>query len=484
MADGNKKFEILSFDPRGVGRTTPSADCYRNEYARGNGLIMERAIGTLGAGEAVLKRKLAQAKGFAEMCAKRGRADDVRNFMSTTSVARDMAKIVDELHVLRHAHDADQDQGGTDARVELRSEKQETSARLNYWGWSYATDLGNYFVSMFPGRVERMILEGVQDVRDYADGTWLKFGDAEKTFDYFWDACYGAGKSCALYQELDTDAGDARARFDAFMEEVNQDPQSYVGPDGTITSITEEDVMLVIFSALPQPILTFPSLAETLMEAMAGNFSTLYRQLAQPSAESCPLPIPDTFTWTADARIGIACGDGEPQNNMTLAAYQDYMAGIAADAPNFWPFMADIRLPCVHWPFRPKDRFKGPWVTPKSDPSRVPGRPTAPLLFISSRYDLWTPPSRAVEMSRFHPGSTVLVQENYGHGTIATPSKCRDDHVKKYFDTGEVPPDGAVCDSDCVPFRDCPGDADVKKAWLGHAEYSVAGRRVAPSGWF
>ncbi len=170
MADGNKKFEILSFDPRGVGRTTPSADCYRNEYARGNGLIMERAIGTLGAGEAVLKRKLAQAKGFAEMCAKRGRADDVRNFMSTTSVARDMAKIVDELHVLRHAHDADQDQGDTDARVELRSEKQETSARLNYWGWSYGTDLGNYFASMFPGRVERMILEGVQDVRDYADG--------------------------------------------------------------------------------------------------------------------------------------------------------------------------------------------------------------------------------------------------------------------------------------------------------------------------
>ncbi|KAJ2974251.1 hypothetical protein NQ176_g6155 [Zarea fungicola] len=425
-------------------------------------------MGTLGAGEAALRRKMSQARGFAELCAGGGGAgeEDVRNFMSTTSVARDMARIVDEIHVLRNAHDDDADH--EDTMVELRSEKKKEAApapapaRINYWGWSYGTDLGNYFASMFPGRVDRMILEGVQDVRDYADGTWLKFGDVERTFDYFWESCYDAGRRCALHHDRDTDAGDARARFDTFMAAAEQDPPSYVGPDGTVTSINTEDIMLVIFASLLQPMLTFPSLATTLMEAMAGNFSTLYGQLGQPNAEACPLSNMDAFTWQEDVSVGIRCGDGESQNNMTLADYQDYMAGLAADAPNFWPFMADIRLPCVHWPFRPKDRFKGPWVTPTPDANRESGKPMAPLLFISSSYDPLTPLSNAVEMSQFHAGSAVLVQENYGHGTLGTPSKCRDGYIKRYFDTGEVPPDGMVCASDCVPFKDCPRVANLK----------------------
>ncbi|KAJ6783194.1 hypothetical protein PWT90_01234 [Aphanocladium album] len=334
MVDGNKKYEILSFDPRGVGRTTPSADCYHNEYARGNGAILDRAIGFLDGGEAVQRRRMSHAQGFAKLCAQADSKYDIRKFISTTSVARDMAKIVDEIRDLRHQQDPEE---SGDARLELRAENANP-ARINYWGWSYGTDLGNYFASMFPGRVDRMILEAVQDVRDYASGEWLKFGDSERTFDYFWETCYNAGDRCTLYQKTDSGPEDARTRFDKFLLEIDQNTPAFATPDGAFDLISKGDVMQVIFTALFQPTLMFAPLAITLSEAMAGNFSDMHAQLGQPDAESCPLPTPNAYTWIKDAQTGIACGDGEPQN-MTFASYRDYIAGIAVDSPTFWPFL-------------------------------------------------------------------------------------------------------------------------------------------------
>ncbi|KAJ3473843.1 hypothetical protein NLG97_g10106 [Lecanicillium saksenae] len=477
ITDGNNKYEILSFDPRGVGRTTPSSNCQPNEYARGNRAIEERAIGTLDGGEAVLRRRMSLAKGFADLCSKINSKDDVRNFMSTTSVARDMARIVDEIQALRDRTGQVQ---SNDAKLELRAEDSKP-ARINYWGWSYGTDLGNYFASMFPGRVDRMILEGVQDVRDYAAGTWLKFGDAEKIFDYFWDTCYHAADRCALYQETDTGPEDARARFDEFLRNLEQNPPSHATFDTSFTIINREDVMLLVFANLAQPLLRFPSLAATLSEAMAGDFSSLYSQLGQPNAESCQLPTTSAYTWLKDAQAAIACGDAE-QQNMTFADYWEYTKGIAAGSENFWQFFADIRLACLNWPFRPRDRFTGPWETPEHDPRRVEGKPTAPLFFISSRYDVFTPSSNAAEMSKFHAGSKLLVQDTYGHGTLLSPSKCRDAYVKRYFETGELPPDDMMCDSDCVPFQDCEFNLDLKQ--LGVGQYGGYRYRVVPSAWF
>jgi pimeloyl-ACP methyl ester carboxylesterase len=41
---------------------------------------------------------------------------------------------------------------------------------LQYLAVSYGTVLGNTFASMFPGRVERMVLDGVADADDFVKG--------------------------------------------------------------------------------------------------------------------------------------------------------------------------------------------------------------------------------------------------------------------------------------------------------------------------
>lgn len=320
-------------------------------------------------------------------------------------------------------------------------------------------------------------------VADSIPQTWLKFGDAEKTFDYFWDACFDAGERCALHQTSDSKPEDARARFNGFLKELDQNPQPYVAVDNNIVSIARTDVMGIIFLALYQPVLKFPGLAVTLSEAMAGNHSSLYDKLGLPTSENCALPTPGAYTWSVDARTGVACGDGEVQN-MTLASYQDYVAKIVADSPNFWPFFVDIRLSCLGWPFRPKDRFTGPWQTPEHDPDRVDGKPTAPLLFVSSRYDVVTPPANAIEMSRFHLGSKVVVEDSYGHTTIMTPSECRAGYVRKYFETGELPPDNVLCASDCAPFEDCAPKIGPRNVALGTGSYAGYRRQLVPPVWY
>lgn len=173
IADGKKKYEIMSFDPRGVGETLPRSDCWRDEFGRQSFANEELAIGSPASGEYVLKRMIARAKGFGMLCergAKKGEKD-IRNFISTSSVARDMVEIVDKLAELRSSKPG---KGSGDAgeedenRLELRDEKEV--ARIQYWGFSYGTVLGNYFASMFPGRVGRVVLEGVVDIDDYYNG--------------------------------------------------------------------------------------------------------------------------------------------------------------------------------------------------------------------------------------------------------------------------------------------------------------------------
>ena len=188
-ADDNKKYEIVSFDPRGIGHTEPIADCFHDEFVRGEEQIEGRAVGPLDQSIDVVRRELARAHGMGKLCQRDANDEnDIRGFVTTSSVARDIVEIVDKLHELRGERDpstklgalgsndgeADRDDGN---RLELRSESGSISAddtpRVMYWGFSYGTVLGNYLASMFPGRIGRIIIEAVEDVHDYKSGVSL-----------------------------------------------------------------------------------------------------------------------------------------------------------------------------------------------------------------------------------------------------------------------------------------------------------------------
>lgn len=160
VSSKEKNYEILSFDPRGVGFTTPSGDCFGDEFSRASWKLEDRAVGEWDMGESVIRRKIGQNAALQKACGSvEYHGKNPLQYMNTPQVVRDMIEIVDQMDAMRKNI-------GKGHKSDKKSCDQ--TPRINYWGISYGTALGNYFASMYPGRVGKMMLEAVVDVEDYA----------------------------------------------------------------------------------------------------------------------------------------------------------------------------------------------------------------------------------------------------------------------------------------------------------------------------
>ena len=50
------------------------------------------------------------------------------------------------------------------------------------------------------------------------------------------------------------------------------------------------------------------------------------------------------------------------------------------------------------------------------------------------------------------PGSVVLASDSEGHCMISSPNLCLAQHVRKYIQTGKLPPEGTLCEANERPF--------------------------------
>lgn len=157
----HKRFEVMSFDPRGMAFSTPRGDCFQSEAARS--LYDSQMLGTEYGGvkdlsDKELAKEFALERALGLQCSLPGaHGYVVQAYMSTASVARDMLHMVDKLDELEK-------ETTTIATPPKGAQKPLGTGsgvpRLQYLGTSYGTFLGNTFASMFPGRVKRMILDG------------------------------------------------------------------------------------------------------------------------------------------------------------------------------------------------------------------------------------------------------------------------------------------------------------------------------------
>lgn len=147
--------DIISFDPRGVGKTWPLMDCWGNEQNRRVWDVVKSKIGTLDAHEGVVSSAFTNAMAESRQCARTmgggahaglGASSDaerkvkeagIGRFVSTANVARDMLEIAEKLG----------------------------EEKVKYWGFSYGTVLGTTFAAMFPDKIERMVNDGTRRIR-------------------------------------------------------------------------------------------------------------------------------------------------------------------------------------------------------------------------------------------------------------------------------------------------------------------------------
>lgn len=185
---------------------------------------------------------------FGSLCETKDAEDDILAYVSTASVARDIIEITDRADELRRAEQIMSQDTNQRPLRDGREESHHKPARVLYWGFSYGTVLGNTLASMFPGRMGRVVLDGVDDVYDYHEGGWLSnLRDTEKIVDYFYDTCFEGGQNCPLWEKGDKSPEDIRGRINKLISDADDKPISFVQSDGSsnLRVITGNDIRQV-----------------------------------------------------------------------------------------------------------------------------------------------------------------------------------------------------------------------------------------------
>lgn len=173
IIDNNKKYEYLGFDPRGLGSTTPQLDCFGGDnLARNANQQVLRGLGPVDSSEDALQRFLANSKGLGAVCENTLGESNILEHVTTAAVCRDMVEMVDRIDELRKKKVTSLKRRRGEDEYVVRTGGNQVP-RLQYLGFSYGTLLGNTFASMFPGRVGRMVLDGVIYAEDYMEGVRL-----------------------------------------------------------------------------------------------------------------------------------------------------------------------------------------------------------------------------------------------------------------------------------------------------------------------
>ncbi|GAA2972730.1 alpha/beta hydrolase [Actinokineospora diospyrosa] len=148
-----EKFDIIGFDPRGVGVSEPRIECLTD--AEMDAKRVQPEPDTVAEVEA-------ENKAYADGCAKLSGGAEVLANVGTREVIRDM-------DVLRSA---------------LGDEK------LSYLGYSYGTRIGTAYAETFPGNVRAMILDGAVDPNeDPAQQTIGQVKGFEQALDAYFAQC-------------------------------------------------------------------------------------------------------------------------------------------------------------------------------------------------------------------------------------------------------------------------------------------------------
>ncbi|KAI0086450.1 TAP-like protein-domain-containing protein [Irpex rosettiformis] len=421
-------FDIVGFDPRGVGFTTPYLSIFKDD---GEGMawsLRESAAPLWNSSSDAIPRLHARSTVLNTLIG--DRAAGVVDYVSTASVARDMLEIT-------KAHGRD---------------------KLQYWGFSYGSVLGATYAAMFPNNVERLIIDGVMDTRNYYTTLWSQnLVDTEKGLDMFFEECVAAGPDlCGLYE---SNAQKVKARFNGIIENLKRRPLAVPASDRDSTSldygvIDYAIVKNIVFLFLYNPYvnLLYPGQSESsaasrlsfhLSEVEKGNGLSLWNVIKSglPHFEChCGSESPESPLLTPLTTLSIMCGDGEAIRD-TIDELEDHMYEMNSTFADLWPW----RVRCSNWKVRPQYRFTGPYG----------GNTSFPLLIIGNAADPVTPLASAHSVGHdFKNSSVVLTQNSAGHCSIAALSICTIKAIQVYFRNGELPKPGTVCETEAKMFMD------------------------------
>jgi pimeloyl-ACP methyl ester carboxylesterase len=380
------RFDIVGFDPRGVGRSTPVA-CYdpaqMDDYLYG---LTEADRGT----DAWIQEQEASAAAFAAACAEK--TGPLLGEVDTESAARDLDLL----------------------RAVLGDEK------LNYLGFSYGTFLGATYAELFPDRVGRLVLDGALDpATSNFEVTATQAQGFESALRAYLTDCL-AGTECPFTGSVD----DAMATIKALLASVDASP------------ITASDGRQLGANALLTGII-YPLYQATAWQYLSDMFETVLQGSADGAmqfADAYNGRNPDgTYADNStEAFMAINCIDYAYDDDPAIM--RDQAAQIEAMAPTIGTYMAYGDISCANWPYT---------FTGEREEINAAGAP--PILVIGTTNDPATPYVWAERLAEQLDSGQLITYEGEGHTAYNKSNSCVNDAVDDYLIDGTVPASDPMC---------------------------------------
>ena len=382
-----QRFDLVGFDPRGVGSSTPSLWC--NSDADNDRLRADPQVDYSPQGVEHIEKT---TKEFIQRCVDK-MGDAFLANVGTQSVAKD-------LDALRAAVGDD---------------------KINYLGYSYGTRIGAAYAEAYPDKVRAMILDGAVDPN--ADPIQADIDQAEAFQKAFND--YAA--DCAKDPDcpLGTDPAKSVAVYRDLVDPLVAKPMKTKDPRGLAYS----DAIVGTIMALYSPNL-WRHLTQGLTEMTKGRGDTMLA-LADMYMRRDPQ---GHYTNATDARVAINCVDQPPVKDRDKVVAEDKRIREVAPFMSYGDFTGHAPLStCAFWPVPATS-------TPHS--ASAPGLP--PVLVISTTGDPATPYQAGVDLAK-QLGGSLLTFKGTQHTVAFQGEQCVDDYVAAYLVDLKLPAAGATC---------------------------------------
>jgi pimeloyl-ACP methyl ester carboxylesterase len=410
----HERFDIVGFDPRGIGASTPLR-CFEDP---GQARLLGGEFPITLAQERELIDNVAEGTA---LCAEN--AGPLINHMSTANVARDM-------DLLRQALG------------------EETTS---YYGVSYGSHLGSVYANLFPDKVGAVVIDAVLNPVEWTTGYRpserfhpfsYRLGShngAQNALNSFFEACSG-NERCAF----DEPGVDLSAKFNRILDRLLEGPIDIPSPGGEPTEITYQRAVGSTLGSLYSASAS-TSLAEFLQ--MLAEATDPVTQLT--AAEVVPIPEPvqgpgyqQTSNSYSGPEQGIAVFCADASNPGNPHVWSSFARKADREARGFGSQWTWLSLACATWPGYDRDHYAGPW-----------DRKTAnPVLVIGNRKgDPATPYEDAQSTAELLGDARLLSLDTFGHGARGN-SECIDSALNDYFIDGALPDEGTVCRPDREPF--------------------------------
>ena len=376
------RFDIVGFDPRGVGLSTPVkciSDTRKEEMIAAD----PRPVST-----EQLDAAFALSKKVADDCAKE--YGDALGTFNTVDTARDMDRLREGL-----------------------GEKQ-----LSYLGYSYGTTLGSTYAELFPDKVRSMVLDAAvdPDVDVVADAE-QSAAALENGFDAFATNCIGLLAGCPIGAE-------PRQFLEQVLGQAQQAPIPSSQP-GETRQATPGVVMTAVQAALYDSG-SWPQLAQALAAAQGGDSKGLFSL-----ADSYSGRLEDgTYSNLLDANLAIDCADSDER--VDESKIRELAPDWNQKYPLFGAGAAAGLYTCSVWK---ADRTP----LPERDAAG-----SAPILVVGNSGDPVTPLPGAVDLAEDLDSGVLLTWQGQGH-TAYPKTDCVRAAVDAYLIDLTVPLDGLTC---------------------------------------